>query len=97
LPGLNPEAQEVLFTPPPEERQAFIDFRIKVWQVLSGEGAQIDLDKVRSREVMFYDRGLNPAASIRQLAAIIASGNRRPLLSQLCQTEVEQFHHLMET
>jgi pimeloyl-ACP methyl ester carboxylesterase len=83
LPGPTSEAQEVLFTPPPEERQAFIDFRIKVWQVLSGEGAQLDLNKIRTREAMFYDRGLNPAASIRQLAAIIASGNRRPLLEKV--------------
>ncbi|MFO7738900.1 MAG: alpha/beta hydrolase [Desulfatiglandaceae bacterium] len=83
LPGPTPEAQEVLFTPPPEERQAFIDFRVKVWQVLSGEGVEIDLDKVRSREAIFYDRGMNPAASIRQLAAIIASGNRRPLLEKV--------------
>lgn len=83
LPGPTPEAQEVLFTPPPEERQAYIDFQVKVSQVLSGEGVQIDLDKVRSREAMFYDRGMNPAASIRQLAAIIASGNRRPLLEKV--------------
>jgi pimeloyl-ACP methyl ester carboxylesterase len=27
-----------------------------------------------------YDRGLNPAGSMRQLAAIIASGDRTPLL-----------------
>jgi len=83
LPGPTPEAQEVLFTPPPEERQAYIDFRIKLWQIFSGEGAQINLDKIRSREAMFYDRGLNPEASARQLAAIMASGNRRALLEKV--------------
>jgi pimeloyl-ACP methyl ester carboxylesterase len=83
LPGPTPEAQEVLFTPPPEERQAYIDFRVKLWQIFSGEGAQINLDKIRSREAMFYDRGLNPEASPRQLAAIMASGNRRALLEKV--------------
>jgi pimeloyl-ACP methyl ester carboxylesterase len=83
LPGPTPEAQEVLFTPPPEERQAYIDFRVKLWQIFSGEGAQINLDKIRSREAMFYDRGLNPEASARQLAAIMASGNRKPLLKKV--------------
>ena len=32
---------------------------------------------------MAYDRGINPAGSARQLAAIIASGDRTPLLRQI--------------
>jgi pimeloyl-ACP methyl ester carboxylesterase len=83
LSGPTPEAQEVLFAQSPEERQAYIDFRVKLWQIFSGEGAQINLDKIRSREAMFYDRGLNPEASARQLAAIMASGNRKPLLKKV--------------
>jgi pimeloyl-ACP methyl ester carboxylesterase len=32
---------------------------------------------------MSYDRGINPAGSSRQLAAIIASGDRTPLLRRI--------------
>jgi pimeloyl-ACP methyl ester carboxylesterase len=83
LSGPTPEAQEVLFAQSPEERQAYIDFRVKLWQIFSGKGAQINIDKIRSREAMFYDRGLNPEAFPRQLAAIMASGNRKPLLKKV--------------
>lgn len=77
------EAQQVLFTPPPEDREAYLEHRVKLWQTLSGAGTQIDVDHVRRREGMFYDRGRNPAAPLRQLAAVIASGNRRPDLEKV--------------
>jgi pimeloyl-ACP methyl ester carboxylesterase len=57
LSGPTPEAQEVLFAQSPEERQAYIDFRVKLWQIFSGKGAQINIDKIRSREAMFMIGG----------------------------------------
>lgn len=83
LPGPTPEAQQVLFAPPPIEREAYIESRVELWRILSGPGAQIDVEHVRRREGMFYDRGMNPAATVRQLAAIMASGNRRPMLEKV--------------
>ncbi|MBS0014673.1 MAG: alpha/beta hydrolase [Desulfobacterales bacterium] len=83
LPGPAPEAQQVLLAPPPAEREAYIESRVELWQILSGPGAQIDLEHIRRREGMFYDRGMNPSAPIRQLAAIMASGNRRPMLEKV--------------
>lgn len=77
------EARQVLFTQPPEDREAYVEHRVKLWQTLSGSEAPIDVDHVRRREGMFYDRGRNPAAPIRQLGAIIASGNRRANLEKV--------------
>jgi pimeloyl-ACP methyl ester carboxylesterase len=70
----------VLFTPAPVTLDAYLPHYERVWNVLRGPGFPQDeaLDAERARAV--FARGLNPAGTARQLAAIFASGNRKPAL-----------------
>ena len=81
LPPPTPEAMGVLFTPAPATLEAFIPHYAKVWRVLRGphpfpEDEARDAERARA----VFTRGLNPAGTARQLAAIFASGNRKPAL-----------------
>jgi pimeloyl-ACP methyl ester carboxylesterase len=81
LPPPTPEALAVLFTPAPQTLEAYIPHYAKVWRVLRGphpfpEDEARDGDRARA----VFARGLNPAGTARQLAAIFASGNRKPAL-----------------
>jgi len=80
LPQPTPEAMQVLFTPAPLTLDAYLPHFARVWNVLRGPDFPQDeaLDAERARAV--FARGLNPAGTARQLAAIFASGNRKPAL-----------------
>jgi pimeloyl-ACP methyl ester carboxylesterase len=68
----------VLLKPPPKDREGYI---LHAEWVFSKIGTRsLTRDDLRDMAGKSYDRGLNPAGSLRQLAAIIASGDRRPLL-----------------
>lgn len=81
LPPPTPEALGVLFTPAPATLDAFIAHYAKVWRVLRGPHPFPE-DEARdtARAQAVFARGLNPAGTARQLAAIFASGNRKPAL-----------------
>ena len=80
LPPPTPEAMSVLLTPSPATLEDYLPHYARVWHVLRGPGFPQDeaLDAERARAV--FTRGLNPAGVARQLAAIFASGNRKPAL-----------------
>ena len=69
-----PEAQAALLTPPPTDRQGYIDSSSS-WTVYMSKRHR-NLDEVRRRAAESYDRSFYPEGSSRQLAAIIASGSR---------------------
>src|SRR5919198_5338243 len=74
----SPRLYPVLLKPPPKDRAGYIEHAIWVFSKIgSADFAREDL---REMAALSYDRGLNPAGSSRQLAAIIASGDRTPLL-----------------
>jgi pimeloyl-ACP methyl ester carboxylesterase len=74
----SPRLYPVLLKTPPRDREAYIDHAAWVFSKIgSPDFPQNDL---RAMAATSYDRGLNPAGSMRQLAAIIASGDRTPLL-----------------
>lgn len=76
-----PEAAEVLFSPPPPDREAYIaaSERWSVWM----SKKHFDAAAVRDRAAREYDRCFYPEGSTRQLAAIYASGNRTEALGAL--------------
>ena len=57
-----------------------MDHAVWVFSKIGSPGFERDNEDLRRIAGMSYDRGLNPAGSARQLAAIIASGDRTPLL-----------------
>jgi pimeloyl-ACP methyl ester carboxylesterase len=70
----------VLVKKPPRGREQYIDHAVRVFAKIGSPGFERDIDDLRRIAGMSYDRGLNPAAGARQLAAIIHSGDRTPLL-----------------
>ncbi len=66
----------VLLGTPPKDRDKFIDHVLKVYRVIGSPDFDRDEDDLRDLAGRSYDRGRNPAGSGRQLAAIIASGDR---------------------
>jgi pimeloyl-ACP methyl ester carboxylesterase len=60
----------------PTEREAFVEHIARVFSAIGSPGYPADLDYVRERAGRSYDRDRDPAATGRQLAAIIASGDR---------------------
>jgi pimeloyl-ACP methyl ester carboxylesterase len=73
----------VLLGTPPKEREAFIDHIVGVYTAIGSKGFDRDEADLRRVAALSYDRGRNPAGSARQLAAIIASGDRTERLRKL--------------
>lgn len=82
LPPPTPEAMNTLMTPVPEKRQDVIEHAVETWKVIWGSLAYDEAD-VREKAAMEYDRGLCPQGLARQLAAILAHGNRKPHLASI--------------
>ena len=66
----------VVLGTPPKDRDRFIDYVLKMYRVIGSPDFDRDEDDLRDLAGRSYDRGRNPAGSGRQLAAIIASGDR---------------------
>ena len=73
----------VLLGTPPKERDKYIEHVVKVYSVIGSPGFDRDEDDLRDMAGRSYDRGRNPAGSGRQLAAIIASGDRTSRLRSI--------------
>ena len=67
----------------PTDREAYIERIVKLFTMIGSPGFPPDEQELRKRAGMAYDRGINPAGSARQLAAIIASGDRSPMLASI--------------
>jgi pimeloyl-ACP methyl ester carboxylesterase len=73
----------VLLKPPPRDREAYKDHAVWVFSKIGSPGFERDDEDLRRIAGMSYDRGINPAGTSRQLAAIIASGDRTSLLRRI--------------
>ncbi|MFX1334308.1 MAG: alpha/beta fold hydrolase [Promethearchaeota archaeon] len=76
LPQPDPEALNILITPPPSDRAEYIEYSVKIWRFLSGK-LPFDENFVRKLSARAFDRSFYPVGSARQLAAILASGSRK--------------------
>jgi pimeloyl-ACP methyl ester carboxylesterase len=79
----SPRLYYVLLKPPPRDRESYQEHAVWVFSKIGSPGFERDNDDLRRIAGMSYDRGVNPAGSSRQLAAIIASGDRTPLLREI--------------
>ena len=80
LPQATPEAMGVLLAPPPKTKEEYFEAYKRTWTVLRGPGFPLDEAKDMERAAHNWERGLNPPGVARQLAAILASGNRTDAL-----------------
>jgi pimeloyl-ACP methyl ester carboxylesterase len=76
----SPRLYHVLLKPPPRDRERYMEHAVWVFSKIGSPDFERDEDDLRRIAGMSYDRGINPAGTSRQLAAIIASGDRTPLL-----------------
>jgi pimeloyl-ACP methyl ester carboxylesterase len=76
----SPRLYPVLLRRPPRDRAGYVRHAIATFKKIGSPGFPRDDDELRRLAERQFDRGLNPAGSMRQLAAIIASGDRTPLL-----------------
>ena len=83
VPSAKPEATALLTAKPAADEEAFIGFYRHLMKVLRAGDFPEDeaLDEPRGRAA--WKRGYHPAGSGRQLAAIIASGNRTKALADV--------------
>jgi pimeloyl-ACP methyl ester carboxylesterase len=74
----DPAALEVLLSPPPTEREAYIENSVRtlVW----ASKRYGDADRIRRNAARDFDRAFYPEGATRQLAAIYASGDRSEAL-----------------
>jgi len=83
LPQAKPEAIQALTTPPPTDREEYIDLRISSNRVLRGPGYPFNEERIRERAALAYDRSFYPEGRMRQMVAIMADGNRKPALQSV--------------
>lgn len=83
LPPPTPQAMQALLTPTPLDYPGYFARYVSTWQILRAGSFPADEARDAERARAAFDRGLNPAGVARQLAAIIASGSRRPGLTQV--------------
>ncbi|GAA3425442.1 alpha/beta fold hydrolase [Streptosporangium sandarakinum] len=76
-------AMAVLMAPPPPDREAAIRQALSTWEILGSPGYPMDRERVARTAGLGYDRGHDPAGTARQLAAIMASGDRTALLGEV--------------
>jgi pimeloyl-ACP methyl ester carboxylesterase len=76
-----PEALQVVMQRPPQDREGFVAAELANSLVIGSRGALVDEDWRRARFERFYDRGIDPAGTARQIMAIVASGDRTAALA----------------
>lgn len=80
LPPATPEAMRVLLTPPPPDREGNIERAIEAWKVIGSTKFPLDEERMRALFDRAFDRGYHPDGVARQMAAIMASGDRTAAL-----------------
>jgi pimeloyl-ACP methyl ester carboxylesterase len=68
---------------PRVDRDGYIEDHIATYRAIGSQGFDFDEDDQRERAGRCFDRGIHPAGSARQMAAIMAAPDRTPLLGQV--------------
>jgi pimeloyl-ACP methyl ester carboxylesterase len=67
----------------PRTREGYVDHIVQLFDTIGSPGFERDEAELRELQNRAFDRGIDPAGTSRQLAAIMASGNRAPKLRRL--------------
>ncbi|MFZ0728422.1 MAG: alpha/beta hydrolase [Desulfobacterales bacterium] len=81
LPPPKPEALAILAAPFPTDRDGYIKSFVRAYGVLSGPALPIDRTRAQKWAEQSYERGINPAGTARQFAALMAAGDRTKALA----------------
>ncbi|MFW9829371.1 MAG: alpha/beta fold hydrolase [Candidatus Thorarchaeota archaeon] len=83
LPRPKPEAIKVLIQPPPTGREEIIEHGVNNLRIIHGNGFPFDEEKARKYVTAAYERSNYRPGYSRQIAAILATGNRKQALSSI--------------
>ncbi len=83
LPTPKPEIMALLLTPPPQEREAYIEYMLKLYKTIAGPGFPFDETWHRNLAGRSYDRAFYGPGKARQFMALLAQGNRKPRLASI--------------
>jgi len=75
----------------PRGKDAYVEYFVRVFKLIGSKGFPVDEERLRELAAATYERGHHPAGTGRQLAAIIASGDRTERLRGL-RIPVTVFH-----
>lgn len=78
-----PEAMMAVLTPAPTDREAVIQRGVEVSAIIGSKTHPMSPEEIRERSGAAYDRAFRPEGSARQLAAILASGDRTRALRRV--------------
>jgi pimeloyl-ACP methyl ester carboxylesterase len=73
----------VLMRRAPNRRDAYVEHFVRVFRMIGSPGFEQDEARTRELAAATFERGHHPAGTARQLAAILASGDRTPRLREL--------------
>ena len=74
---------KALMSVPPADRDGYVDHMVKTFTLIGSPGFDRDEAELRRFAQATFDRGRSPAAGGRQLAAILASGDRTSMLRRI--------------
>jgi len=78
-----PKALKAITAPPPPDPAAAIEREVGIFRLIAGNGFEFDEPLLRGLLEAQVARGVNPAGFVRQLVAVLASGDRRAALANL--------------
>jgi pimeloyl-ACP methyl ester carboxylesterase len=65
------------------DREEYIESTVRTYRIIGSPAFERDEEDLRRVAAESFDRGVDPAAAGRQLAAILAAGDRTPLLRRI--------------
>ena len=77
------EALELLLTPSPTDRDAYVERALRASRVIGSPGFPADPGRIGARARRAHERGLWPAGVARQLAAVVAADDRTAALGSV--------------
>jgi pimeloyl-ACP methyl ester carboxylesterase len=81
LPPATPEAMAALTSPVPTDLDGFVTRTLDVARAIGSPGFPFDEERLRARAKRTYERSVYADGTARQMAAIVAHGNRAPRLA----------------
>jgi pimeloyl-ACP methyl ester carboxylesterase len=83
LPPPKAEVIELLLTPAPAEREAYIEYMVLLFRMMSGTGFAFDETWARMIAGRAYDRSFSPGGTARQVNAVMNQVDRKKALSSV--------------
>lgn len=60
----------------PRDKAAYVEYFVRIFRLIGSKGFPVDEERIRATAAATWERGHHPAGTGRQLAAIMASGDR---------------------